>query len=93
MHWTDHWHPHSCPQCFCVWTCGRKKCNPKDWRFCPAGELCHVDSSGRWKATPLAIRKGRGVGELFDPKGIVVVSPFQKGDQSTVREPKEKDLP
>jgi hypothetical protein len=33
------------------------------------------------------------VGELFDPKGIVVVSPFQKGDQSTVREPKEKDLP
>lgn len=81
MHWTDTWHEHTCPQCFRAWTCGRVKCDPKYKRFCPYGELCHVNADGSWKVMPETIRKGRGVGPLFDPKDIPVVSPFKKGDQ------------
>lgn len=81
-HWTDDWHQHTCPQCLSRWTCGAAACDPSWKRFCPHGELCHVDANGDWKVTPISIRKGRGVGPLFDPRGHVVVSPNQKGDQS-----------
>jgi hypothetical protein len=88
-HWADGWHQHACPQCFRVWTCGRSACDPKDKRFCPNGELCHVGPDGRWNTKPLAIRKGRGVGPLFKTRGKPVVSPYQTGDQSVARKKKK----
>jgi hypothetical protein len=30
---------------------------------------------------PETIRKGRGVGVLFDIRGLMVVSPYKEGDQ------------
>lgn len=91
MHWTDHWHKHVCPQCHETWTCGASGCRLGWKRFCPHGELCHVDSHGIWKVVPQSIRKGSGVGILFDPRGITVVSRYQKGDQSKVAAVKEKE--
>jgi hypothetical protein len=81
MHWTDWWHQHTCPQCFCIWTCGKVGCYPKDKRFCPYGELCHLAANGDWKATPETIRKGRGIGPLFKTRGVPMVSRYKEGDQ------------
>jgi hypothetical protein len=78
------WHGHICPQCFNRWICGRGGCDPSDKRFCPFGELCHVGPDGQWKVIPETIRKGLGVGRLFETRGIQVVSPYAKGDQGLV---------
>jgi hypothetical protein len=78
------WHEHMCPQCFRTWECGADGCNPEWDRFCPYGELCHVRSDGVWQVSPATIRKGRGVGPLFDTRGVPVVSPYQKGHQGRV---------
>jgi hypothetical protein len=77
------WHRHSCPQCLATWECGAADCNPGWERFCPDGELCHVDETGAWKIQPKTIRQSRGVGSLFDPRGVPTVSRYQKGDQSS----------
>jgi hypothetical protein len=78
MHWTDHFHEHTCPQCFQKWTCGKKPCVPGTERFCPFGSLCHVAGDGTWKVTPKLIRKNRGVGALFDTRGIPTKSEYTK---------------
>lgn len=75
------WHEHQCPQCFRTWICGAADCDPAHQRFCPFGELCHVGPDGEWLVLPATIRKGKGVGPLFDPREITIVSPYKKGHQ------------
>lgn len=75
------WHEHQCPQCFRTWECGRSSCDPAWKRFCPYGELCHVGGDGSWNVFPETIRKGRGIGTLFETRGIPVVGANEEGDQ------------
>lgn len=74
------WHRHACPQCFREWDCGGVKCVRMKGRFCPYGELCHVRGDGVWRVSPRLIRKGRGVGELFETRGVETESPSAMKD-------------